>query len=47
MQSDELLNQHNSIPQTVLPTTRNENSLIVEKFNPIWHSHPVHHGTKF
>ena len=21
--------------------------LIVTTINPIWHSHPVHHGTKF
>ena len=24
----------------------NKNSLIVTIINPIWHSHPVHHGTK-
>ena len=25
----------------------NKNSLIVTTINPIWHSHPVHPGTKF
>ena len=25
----------------------NKNSLIVTTINPIWRSHPVHHGTKF
>ena len=25
----------------------NKKSLIVTTINPIWHSHPVHHGTKF
>ena len=25
----------------------NKNSLIVTTINPIWHSCPVHHGTKF
>ena len=24
----------------------NEKSLIVKTINPIWHSRPVHHGTK-
>ena len=25
----------------------NKKSLIGTTINPIWHSHPVHHGTKF
>ena len=25
----------------------NEKCLIVTTINPIWHSHPVHHGKKF
>ena len=25
----------------------NKKSLIVVTIKPIWHSHPVHHGTKF
>ena len=25
----------------------NKKSLIVTTINPIWHSHPVHHSTKF
>ena len=25
----------------------NEKCLIVTTINPIWHSHPVHHGMKF
>ena len=48
MQYNKLLNKHNSIPQTVFAKEQpNENSLIVEKINPISHCCPAHHGTVF
>ena len=47
-QCNNLLNQNNSIPQTVFAkNNQNENSLIVEnKFNPISSGPCVHFGTK-
>ena len=48
LQCNNLLNEHNSIPQTVFAKEQpNKNSLIVEnKFNPISSGPCVHFGTK-
>ena len=40
-------NQIQSHPIKMGCCNTNKNSLIVTTINPIWHSCPVHHGTKF